>query len=287
MSSQLVTLALVVFCAGSLRAAAGEPLRSKVYYIPDGSGIASELAADAMPRQEDYRAYLKEHGIELPADGEATWDNDFFTLTVRAPIEIIKKVDALVQPGGPSDPICGRVNFSVVEFAVDPGVDLHDQSYQHVREMAGSTWRTLDRVSAIGLSGYKVTSASKTVSGSSASPKVQAETESKDFAPNEYGSILEMALMLGPNYGISLELHFAYRSLAAGEQPELRSKIDQSVNLQPSRPLILQITTQPSSTGAKTIAHAVIVEATLIDAKGRNFFPHFNPPKPAPAAGPR
>src|SRR3954447_10024153 len=66
---------------------------------------------------QDVREFLKEEEIEFPANGEAWYDSKRGTLTVRAPADVVRKIDEYVEHGHEM-PVGCRWGFQLVEFTM-------------------------------------------------------------------------------------------------------------------------------------------------------------------------
>lgn len=244
----LAVLALLGL-AVSINVTAAEPLRSKVFFIPLGTD-PPEKKGDPL---NNARAYLKENGIEIPEDGEATYDRDNLTLTVRAPQRVIEEVGKLVLLEGP---VNLRVELDLVEFTAPADASLQPATFQHLRDIAGDSWKVVHRTVLDCQSGHRIAGRSTVIGGKTPGSKTSTPprksgdaTQTKDRAEaellaNESGAVVELEPLVGPppNF-VDLNVAYHYRSPvnAKGGATDFRAATSTSLRLE--TPVVLQSVT--------------------------------------------
>ena len=254
--------------------------RDKVYVV---SAYAFK-GIDQSPKTEeglvDLREYLEARNIKLPATGLAIYDPEFATVTVRAPREVIERLDLLWRA---DYPIAARISFILVEFSLDESITPVGMAYEELKKAAGNSWRILDRRTIVVRSGYKVTSdlqgkRSPPAKGGGPGKQKDAGAASWPNPLSTFGSNVEAEVQIGESAAdMYVTFVYQYHSRAAGETPEVSMSVHEDVTLLHNVPLIVHTATvnPPQSDQAKVPGKefAVIAHAIVEDALGRSLSP--------------
>jgi hypothetical protein len=287
MARPLVFALLLIFVLSRAPAAELDEIRSQVFVVsPLFFGEEGKLPKTPAGLI-DLREYLKIREIEIPANGEATYDPKMHTATVRAPEDVLQKAEAIFADFGP---VAVRMLFTLVEFSVPDAVELPDMGYEQMRKLAGDSWRVKDRVSLIGKSGMKVTNTMLGKNGpagkTTAAAKQKEEPGDGPIAPHLFGTTVEAEPQIGPD-GVTVDLSFVYnyRVRSAPDQPPMVMQTQSNAVLTHNAPLVVQTATLAPPKGeahAPARELAVVVQVNVLDRYGRSLTAEVAPVAGAP-----
>lgn len=289
--------ALVLLLGLVTRAFAAEPeeMRTKTYIVsPYFLGGSDNATFAKTPKGLiDLRGYLKMREIEIPRDGEATYDPKAHRIVVRAPEEVLDRIGEDWSGYGAGSV---RAVFTLVEFSATDALEFPDLGYEQLRKLAGESWRVNDRVTLVCKTGNKVMTdllGKKAPPGKAGKPVKEKKTDGDIFdvpiSENQYGTRVEIEPLISSD-GVTVELAFAYlhRSRALGEQSPVLMRCQMYATLTHNEPVIVQTGTMapPKDGNARGPAKewALIVQASMLDRYGRSIT--LDPPATAEAQPP-
>lgn len=203
-------------------------------------------------RRFDVRDFLKLQGVEVPAEGEATFSEEASALVIRASEEQIQLVEALIAfPCDGPIPFV-QVTFSLVRFTLkEPLKDSLSLSYATLRRDVGDSWQVIDQQLLTTRSGTAARHATGNGSGQAAfvgvsvdgkADRLAGQFQLRDFAENEVGTRLEVEPVIGPDaLTVDVNLTYRHRSKANGHEAAYEHELTTSIPMWSGYPEVLQL----------------------------------------------
>lgn len=228
-------------------------------------------------RRFDVRDFLKLQGVEVSAEGEATFFEEASALVIRASEEQIQLVEALfVSPCDGPIPFV-QVTFSLVRFTLkEPLKDSVGLSYATLRREAGDSWHVIDQQLLTTRSGTAARYATGNGSGRAAfvgvsvdgkADRLAGQFQLRDFAENEAGTRLEVEPVIGPDaLTVDVNLTYRHRSKANGREAAYEHELTTSVPVWSGYPEVLQLVTveQAEPFGEPQKYRALILKTQIV-----------------------
>lgn len=168
------------------------------------------------------------------------------------------------------------MQIALYGFSVPGEFDAAGKTYDSLRQVAGASWRTLEKVVLATRSGVRAIGAMRSEAAASASPISPKESEratANVFPPGAEGLCTEMVGYLQAD-GLTVEMDLAvsHRGRLANEGAILNAEAATNLRVEEGHPLLAHVWAIPKagrSSDEQIQYVAVVVTAWLLDSKGQ------------------